>query len=65
VRFEEGVKQGCFLLPIIFNLDSEYFSNKVIEELGGLKVKGEVTRFMRHADDRVLWVRKKRWYYSA
>jgi endoglucanase Acf2 len=37
VKTETGVSQGCCLLPILFNLYTEYLSNEALEGFGDFK----------------------------
>ncbi|XKL68592.1 hypothetical protein PGB90_004083 [Kerria lacca] len=50
-RIQKGVRQGCSLSPIFFNL----FIEKVIEEMNerksGVSIQGQKVRTIRFADD--------------
>lgn len=50
-----GVRQGCILSPLLFNLYSEAIISEALEELDvGVKVNGKVVNNLRYADDTVL-----------
>lgn len=50
-----GVRQGCILSPILFNIYSEYIMRRVIEEWnGGISVGGRRINNLRYADDTVI-----------
>jgi hypothetical protein len=48
------IRQGCCLLPIIFNLYSEYLTKQVLEGFGDLKIGGQVIHTVKYADELVL-----------
>ena len=52
----EGVRQGCILLPCLFNLNAEYIMrNAGLEEAqAGIKIVGENINNLRYADDTTL-----------
>jgi hypothetical protein len=53
VKIGRGVRQGCCLLPIIFNFYSEDLTKEALEEFGNFKI-GQVTRTVIDADDLAL-----------
>jgi hypothetical protein len=59
VKIGRGVRQGCCLLPIVFNLYSEYLIKEALEWFGDFKIGGEVIGTVRYADDLVLLAREE------
>jgi hypothetical protein len=60
VKIGRGVRQGCCLSPILFNLYSEYLTKEALEGFGDFKIGGKVNRTMKYADDLVLLAREER-----
>jgi hypothetical protein len=54
VKIGRGVRQGCCLSPLLFNLCSEYVTQEALEGLGDFKAGGQIISTVRHADDLVL-----------
>ena len=52
-QIEEGISQGCILLPNLFNLYAEYImQNATLDEAqAGIKIAGSNINNFRHADD--------------
>lgn len=56
VNIRRGVRQGCILSPLIFNLYSEEIFNEALEgEEHGILVNGERLNNIRYADDTVVF----------
>lgn len=55
VEIRRGVRQGCILSPLLFNLYSEAIFKEIMEEeTAGIVVNGEIINNVRYADDTVL-----------
>lgn len=55
-RFHKGVRQGCVISPILFNIYGEYIMRKTLEDWeGGVKINGVKISNLRYADDTTLF----------
>ena len=54
VKIGRGVRQGCCLSPILFNLYSQYLTKEALKGLGDFKIGGKIIHSVKYADDLVL-----------
>jgi hypothetical protein len=59
VKTGRGVRQGCCLLLIPFNLYSDYLIKEALEGFGDFKITGQVICTVKYADDFVLLAKEE------
>jgi hypothetical protein len=57
---EGGVRQGCCLSPIVFNLYSECLTKKTLREFGDFKIGGQINHTMKYTDELVLLAKEEK-----
>jgi len=54
VKIRRGVRQGCCLSPILFNLYSKCLSKETLKGFGDFKIGGQIIHTVKYADDLLL-----------
>ena len=54
VQIGIGVRQGCCLLPILFNLYSECLTKEALDGFGGFNIGGQIIQTVKYSDELVL-----------
>ena len=63
VKIGRGVRQGCSVSLILFNLYSEYLTKKALVGVGYSKIRVETIHNVKYAED--LLLAKKKLYYGS
>jgi hypothetical protein len=59
VKIGRGVREGCCLSPILFNLYIEYLTKEALEGFGDFKIGDQVICTVKYADDLVLLAKEE------
>ena len=60
VKIGRGVRQGCCLSPILFNLYSECLTKEALEGFEDFKIGGQIINTLKYADDVVLLAKEEK-----
>jgi hypothetical protein len=60
VKIGRGVRHGCCLSPILFNLYSEYLTKEALEGLGDYKIGWQIIHTVKYADDLVVLAKEEK-----
>jgi hypothetical protein len=60
VKIGRGVRQGCCLSPILFNLYGEYLTKEAFEGLGDFKIGGQIIHTVKYAGHLVLLAKEEK-----
>ena len=59
MQIGRGVRQGCCLSPILFNLYSEWLTKEALDGLGDFNIGGQIIHTVKYEDDLVLMAKEE------
>jgi predicted DNA-binding protein len=60
VKIGRGVRQGCCLSPVLFNLYSECLTKEALEGFGDFKIGRQIIHTVKYADELVLLAKEEK-----
>ena len=60
VKIGRGVRKGCCLLPILFNLYSECLTKEALEGFGDITIGGKIIHTVKYGDYLVLLAKEEK-----
>jgi len=60
VKIGRGVRKGCCLLPILFNLYSECLTKEALEGFGDITIGGQIIHTVKYGDYLVLLAKEEK-----
>ena len=60
MKIGRGVRQGCCLSPILFNLCIKHLTKEALEGFGDFKIGGKIIHTVKYADDLVLLAKEEK-----
>ena len=60
MKIGRGVRQGCCLSPILFNLYNECLTKEALGGFGDFKIGGQIIHTAKYADDLVLLAKEEK-----
>jgi len=59
VKIGRGVRQGCCLSPVLFNLYSECLTKEALQGFGDFKIGGQIIHTVKYTNDLVLLAKEE------
>ena len=59
MQIGRGVRQGCCLSPILFNLYNECLTKEALDGLEDFNIGGQIIQTVKYADDLVLMAKEE------
>jgi hypothetical protein len=60
VKIGRGVRLGCCLSPVLFNLYSECLTKEALERFGDFKIGGQIIHTVKYVDELVLLAKEEK-----